>query len=97
LIGSQVTDGELDEYSGRVPRDACATDISSSSCLRLRELQDRRNLLFNAGWGTLAASGALGAATVAVILLDSSKPHDGIRVVPIATGQHAGLTCYGAW
>ncbi|WP_437502299.1 hypothetical protein [Sorangium sp. So ce1099] len=103
LIWSAYTEDELHDRATALrgaDEDAsrCARPDAPRACSELRDLQEKRDLLKKAGWVTLASGGAIGALTLASLLVGrSSPPSDGVRIVPTAGGRSAGLVMVGAW
>lgn len=103
LMWSAYTEDELHDRA-RVLRgadkeaDRCARPNAPRACSELGDLQEQRDLLRQVGWVGLATGGAIGALTLASLLVSrTSTPSDGVRVVPTAGGRSAGLMMVGAW
>ncbi|WP_437304403.1 hypothetical protein [Sorangium sp. So ce388] len=78
--------------------DRCARPDAPRACSELRDLQEKRDLLRQVGWVSLATGGALGALTLVSLFVDRASPSsDGVRIVPTVNGQHVGLTMVGIW
>ncbi|WP_437925272.1 hypothetical protein WMF37_40400 [Sorangium sp. So ce291] len=76
----------------------CARPDAPRACSELRDLQEKRDLLRQVGWVSLATGGAIGALTLVSLFVDrASPPSDGVRIVPTAGGRSAGLMMVGTW
>ncbi|WP_437486715.1 PEGA domain-containing protein [Sorangium sp. So ce1014] len=103
LIWSAYTEDQLHDRAATLrgadrEADRCARPNAPRACSELRDLQERRDLLEQVGWVSLATGGALGALTLASLLVGrTSPPSDGARIVPTAGGRSAGLMMVGVW
>ncbi|WP_437659675.1 PEGA domain-containing protein [Sorangium sp. So ce1182] len=103
LMWSAYTEDELHDRATALrgadrEADRCARQNAPHACSELRDLQEKRDLLRQVGWVGLATGGAIGALTLASLLVSrTSTPSDGVRVVPTAGGRSAGLMMVGAW
>ncbi|KYG05563.1 hypothetical protein BE21_03660 [Sorangium cellulosum] len=103
LTWSAYTEDELHDRATALRNadreaDRCSRPNAPRACSELRDLQEQRDLLEQVGWVSLATGGAVGALTLVSLFVDrTSSPDDGVRVVPTASGQHAGLIMVGAW
>ncbi|XXX72899.1 hypothetical protein WMF30_35145 [Sorangium sp. So ce134] len=103
LTWSAYTEDELHDRATALrsadrEADRCARPNAPRACSELRDLQEQRDLLQQVGWASLATGGAIGALTLASLFVgQTSPPGDGVRVVPTASGQQAGLMMVGAW
>jgi tetratricopeptide (TPR) repeat protein len=79
-------------------QDTCLAPEPSPVCAELRDAKEPPKRLIELGWATLAASGAIGAATVsAFVFAPKGASNNGVSIVPVVTGQRAGLSVIGAW
>ncbi|WP_437721820.1 hypothetical protein [Sorangium sp. So ce861] len=103
LTWSAYTEDELHDRATALrgadkEADRCARPNAPRACAELRDLQEQRDLLRQVGWVSLASGGAIGALTLVSLFVGrTSLPSDGVRVVPTASGQSAGLMMVGAW
>ncbi|AGP39724.1 hypothetical protein SCE1572_37660 [Sorangium cellulosum So0157-2] len=103
LTWSAYTEDELHDRATALrgadkEADRCARPNAPRACAELRDLQEQRDLLRQVGWVSLASGGAIGALTLVSLFVGrTSVPSDGVRVVPTASGQSAGLMMVGAW
>ncbi|WP_437760076.1 PEGA domain-containing protein [Sorangium sp. So ce1389] len=107
LLRAHVLHGDIRE--GAVARRAqgwtsytCREGSAPAACDDIQGQIRERNLFATLGKVSLAASGAFGLATAASFLteiaLSGARPATGgLRVVPVTTGEQAGVVLLGAW
>ncbi|MCC6555124.1 MAG: hypothetical protein IT372_19320 [Polyangiaceae bacterium] len=78
---------------------ACLGPDAPVECQELASAHKRRAQLVEAGIASLAVGGGLAVLTAAsyVLLTLDPAPDTGVRVVPLATAQAAGLSFHGSW
>ena len=101
LIGAAVIDAGLEERRSELgwSRDACFRPSVAAACEELHDALERRVALRGVGAVSLAASGALGLATLASFVLAPSEPPPGRRALRVGVlfDQQAGVTIGGVW
>ncbi|WP_437720817.1 hypothetical protein [Sorangium sp. So ce861] len=107
LLRAHVVHGNLQDANivrreqGWEP-DACRQASAPTACRELQAQVNERNLFATLGKVSLAASAVFGIATAASFLTEiaifgDAPPAEGLRVVPLTTGERAGVLLEGAW
>ncbi|WP_437672657.1 PEGA domain-containing protein [Sorangium sp. So ce131] len=107
LLRASVVRGDLAERDVALRRggwdpSACQGAGASPVCAELRGLREERNLLGALGAASLVTSGVFAAATAAWFLTDpppagGAPARQGVRVVPVMTGNQAWLSLQGTF
>ncbi|WP_437535806.1 hypothetical protein WME79_15195 [Sorangium sp. So ce726] len=107
LVRAHVVHGDLRE--GDVARRAqgwtshtCREASAPASCAEIHDQVNERNLFATLGKVSLATSAVFGVATAAsffteIAVFGAGPKATGVRVVPMATSERAGVLLEGAW
>ncbi|WP_437829332.1 hypothetical protein [Sorangium sp. So ce1153] len=82
--------------------DACRKASAPAACAGIHAQIEERNLFATLGKVSLATSAVFGIATAASFLTEvavfgDARPARGLRIVPVTTGERAGVLLEGAW
>ena len=100
-VAAAVRGGEAEAQAARIHQRngaaACLSKAYTEPCGVLLEMNDARDTLKAAAWGSFIGAGVVGAVALSSLLWAPEPGKRAVRAAPLATAQGGGVSFSGSW
>ncbi|XXY52078.1 hypothetical protein WME91_13130 [Sorangium sp. So ce269] len=100
-VAAAVRGGEAEAQAARIHQRngaaACLSNAYTEPCGVLLEMNDARDTLKAAAWGSFIGAGVVGAVALSSLLWAPEPGKRAVRAAPLATAQGGGVIFSGSW